>query len=95
MILNFIHQTKDLERPVKERKDCVHEKAMQAARKLSNDLTKLKMLRMERKEIQRLKKGKQPIEQTTTKSLKHMETALQQASGQVHCANLAVKKFEK
>ncbi|KAK2641558.1 hypothetical protein Ddye_023321 [Dipteronia dyeriana] len=50
--------TKDLERQVNERKEWAHHKAMQAARKLSNDLTELKMLRMEREETQRLKKGK-------------------------------------
>ncbi|KAK4364599.1 hypothetical protein RND71_015957 [Anisodus tanguticus] len=93
MIPNLIHQIKDLQKQVKERKDWAHQKAMQAARKLSNDLTELKMLRME-EENQRLKLGKQAIGETTMKSLKHMETALREASGQVHWANLAVKKLE-
>lgn len=94
MILNLIHQIKDLEREVKERKDWAHQKAMQAARRLSNDLTELNMLRMEREEMQRLKTGKKSIQYTTTKSLTHMETALEQATGRVHCANLAVKRLE-
>ncbi|KAJ8555113.1 hypothetical protein K7X08_012609 [Anisodus acutangulus] len=93
MIPNLIHQIKDLQKQVKERKDWAHQKAMQAARKLSNDLTELKMLRME-EENQRLKLGKQAIGETTMKSLKHMETSLREASGQVHWANLAVKKLE-
>ncbi|KAI8529815.1 hypothetical protein RHMOL_Rhmol11G0003200 [Rhododendron molle] len=94
MILSLIHQIKDLERQVKERKDWAHEKAMQAARKLSNDLTELKMLRMEREETQRLKKGKQTLEDSTMKRLSEMENALRKASGQVDRANAAVRRLE-
>ncbi|MCD7448135.1 hypothetical protein HAX54_038691 [Datura stramonium] len=49
------------------------------------------MLCMEREETQKLKKGKQTIKDT---SLTHMDTALRKASGQVDCANLAVKRLE-
>ncbi|XP_009592605.1 MND1-interacting protein 1 [Nicotiana tabacum] len=94
MILSLIDQIKDLEKQVKERKDWAHQKAMQAARKLSNDLTELKTLRMEREDTQRLKKGKQAVEDTTMKRLAEMENALRKASGQVDRANLAVKKLE-
>ncbi|KAL0329778.1 UNVERIFIED_CONTAM: MND1-interacting protein 1 [Sesamum radiatum] len=93
MILSLIHQIKDLEKQVKERKEWAHQKAMQAARKLSHDLTELKMLRMER-ETQRLKKGKQTLEDTTLKRLTEMENALRMASGQVDRANAAVRKLE-
>ncbi|CAL5436527.1 unnamed protein product [Camellia sinensis] len=94
MILSLIHQIKDIERQVKERKEWAHQKAMQAARKLSNDLTELKMLRMEREETQRLKKGKQTLEDTTMKRLSEMENALRKASGQVDHANAAVRRLE-
>ncbi|GFZ15436.1 RING/U-box superfamily protein [Actinidia rufa] len=94
MILSLIHQIKDLEKQVKERKEWAHQKAMQAARKLSNDLTELKMLRMEREETQRLKKGKQTLEDTTMKRLSEMENALRKASGQVDRANAAVRRLE-
>lgn len=94
MILSLIHQIKDLEKQVKERKEWAHQKAMQAARKLSHDLTELKMLRMERDETQRLKKGKQTLEDTTLKRLTDMENALRIASGQVDRANAAVRKLE-
>ncbi|KAF3631889.1 MND1-interacting protein 1 [Capsicum annuum] len=93
MILNLIHQIKDLERQVKERKDWAHQKAMQAARKLSNDLNELKILRMEREENHRIKKGKQASDDSTTKK-SPMEIALQEASGRVDHANLTVKKLE-
>ncbi|KAL0393525.1 UNVERIFIED_CONTAM: MND1-interacting protein 1 [Sesamum latifolium] len=94
MIISLIHQIKDLEKQVKERKEWAHQKAMQAARKLSHDLTELKMLRMEREETQRLKKGKQTLEDTTLKRLTEMENALRMASGQVDRANAAVRKLE-
>ncbi|XP_052170073.1 MND1-interacting protein 1 [Diospyros lotus] len=94
MIFSLIQQIKDLERQVKERKEWAHQKAMQAARKLSNDLTELKMLRMERDETQRLKKGKQTLEDTTMKRLAEMENALRKASGQVDRANAAVRRLE-
>lgn len=94
MIVTLIHQIKELEKQVKERKEWAHEKAMQAARKLSNDLRELKMLRMEREETQRLKKGKQTLEDTTMKRLSEMENALRKASGQVDRANAAVKRLE-
>ncbi|KAF9625126.1 hypothetical protein IFM89_019215 [Coptis chinensis] len=94
MILNLIHQIRDLEGQIIERKDWAHQKAMQAARKLSHDLTELKTLRMEREETQRLKKGKQTLEDTTMKRLSEMENALRKASGQVDRANAAVKRLE-
>ncbi|XP_061361443.1 MND1-interacting protein 1 [Gastrolobium bilobum] len=94
VIVNLFHQIKDLEKQVKERKDWAHQKAMQAARKLSSDLTELKMLRMEREETQKLKKGKQALEDTTMKRLSEMENALRKASGQVDRANAAVRRLE-
>ncbi|XP_044502731.1 MND1-interacting protein 1-like [Mangifera indica] len=94
MIVTLLDQVKELEKLVKERKEWAHQKAMQAARKLSNDLTELKMLRMEREETQRLKKGKQTLEDTTMKRLSDMENALRKASGQVDRANAAVRRLE-
>lgn len=94
VILSLLHQIKDLEKQVKERKEWAHEKAMQAAKKLSSDLTELKVLRMEMEETQRLKKGKQTLEETTMKRLSEMEDALRKASGQVDRANAVVRRLE-
>ncbi|KAJ9549812.1 hypothetical protein OSB04_022355 [Centaurea solstitialis] len=94
MILSLMHQIRDLERQVKERKEWAHQKAMQAARKLSHDLTELKMLRMEREETQRLKQVKPAAEDPTMKRLSEMESALRKASGQVDRANAAVRRLE-
>nr|KYP35992.1 MND1-interacting protein 1 [Cajanus cajan] len=94
VIVTLFHQIKDLEKQVNERKDWAHQKAMQAARKLSSDLTELKMLRMEREETQKLKKGKPVLEDTTMKRLSEMENALRKASGQLDLANAAVRRLE-
>lgn len=94
VIVTLFHQIKDLEKQVSERKDWAHQKAMQAARKLSSDLTELKMLRMEREETQKLKKGKPELEDTTMKRLSEMENALRKASGQLDLANAAVRRLE-
>lgn len=94
VILTLIGQIKDLEKQVKERKEWAQQKAMQAARKLSNDLTELKTLRMEREENQRIKKGKQTLEDSTMKRFSDMENALRKASGQVDRANAAVRRLE-
>lgn len=94
VIVTLFHQIKDLEKQAKERKEWAHLKAMQAARKLSSDLTELKTLRMDREETQKLKKGKQALEDTTMKRLSEMENALRKASGQVDRANAAVRRLE-
>ncbi|GMH09226.1 hypothetical protein Nepgr_011066 [Nepenthes gracilis] len=94
IILTLMHQVKDLEKQVIEGKEWAHQKAMQAARKLSHDLTELEILRMEREETQRLKKGKQTLEDTTMKRFSEMENALRKASSQVDRANAAVKQLE-
>ena len=95
MLLSLLDQIKDLEKQVKERKDWAHQKAMQAARKLSNDLTELKMLRMEKEDIQRMKKGKPAVEDATMKKLSEMETSLRTASANVDRSNMFVKKLQE
>lgn len=94
VILSLIHQIKDLEKQVKDRTEWAHLKAMQAARKLNNDSSELKMLREEREEILRLKKGKQTLEDSTMKRLGEMENALRKASGQGDRANASVRRLE-
>ncbi|XP_075518016.1 LOW QUALITY PROTEIN: MND1-interacting protein 1-like [Primulina tabacum] len=93
-ILSLINQIKDLEKQVQERKEWAQQKAVQAARKLSRDLTELKTLRMEKEVVQLLKKGKQTPEDSTMKRVSETENALRKASGQVDRANAAVRKLE-
>ncbi|KAI4372403.1 hypothetical protein MLD38_010641 [Melastoma candidum] len=94
VVATLTNQLKDLERQVQERKEWAQQRAMQAARRVSNDLNELKLLRMEMEDTQRVKKGKQALEETTMKRLSEMENALRKASGQVDRANAAVRRLE-
>ncbi|XP_008799427.1 MND1-interacting protein 1 [Phoenix dactylifera] len=94
VILDLVRQIRELEGQVKERKEWAQKTGLQAARKLSNDLIELRTLRMEREENQRLKKGKQVLEDATLKRLTEMENALKKATGQVDLANAAVCSLE-
>ncbi|XP_027361376.1 MND1-interacting protein 1-like [Abrus precatorius] len=94
VIVTLAHQIKDLEKQVEEQKDWAHQKAIQAARKLSSDLIEVRKLKMEREANQRLKKGKEALDDTTMKRLSEMENALRRASGQMDQANAIVRKLE-
>ncbi|KAK7406377.1 hypothetical protein VNO78_08001 [Psophocarpus tetragonolobus] len=97
VIVTLVNQIRDLEKQVKERKDWAHEKAIQAARKLSSELIELKMFKMEREENQKMKKGKEvaeELEDPTMMRLAEMENSLRKASGQMDQATAAVRKLE-
>ncbi|XP_058104237.1 MND1-interacting protein 1 [Magnolia sinica] len=93
MISNLENQMRELEGQLKERREWALKKAIQAARRLSNDSTELKMLKMEREETHR-HKGKQTLGDSTMKRLSEMENALRTASGQVDRANAAVRRLD-
>ncbi|XP_019423804.1 PREDICTED: MND1-interacting protein 1-like isoform X2 [Lupinus angustifolius] len=95
VIINLLHQIKDLEKQVVERREWAQEKALQAARKLTSDMTELKTLRMAREEIQRLKQGKQPLDDSTMKKLSEKENALRCASVELDRANAVARKLEQ
>ncbi|KAK7309103.1 hypothetical protein RJT34_05582 [Clitoria ternatea] len=95
VIVTLLRQIKDLEKQVKERKDWAHQKAIQAARKLSDDLIELKKLKMEREESHGLENGKELLGDETMKRLSEIENAWRKASGQMDQANAAVKKLEE
>ncbi|XP_061366971.1 MND1-interacting protein 1-like [Gastrolobium bilobum] len=93
-IIKIILQIKDLEKYIEEQKDWAHKSVIGAARKLSNDLTELKMLRMEREETLKSKRGKPTLDDSTMKRLSEMEDALRRASGQADRANANVRRIE-
>ncbi|CAL0331203.1 unnamed protein product [Lupinus luteus] len=95
VIVNLLCRIKDLEKQVEERKEWAQEKAVQAARKLTSDMTELKTLRLAKDEVQRLKQGKQSIDDTTMKKLSEMESGLRHASVEVDRANVAVRTLEQ
>ncbi|XP_074556309.1 MND1-interacting protein 1-like [Curcuma longa] len=94
MIMDVIRQIRELEVQVKDRKEWAQQKALQAARKMNNDLTELRNLRMEKEDNLRLKKGKQALEDTTMKRLTEMENGLKKVSGQVDRTNSVVRRLE-
>ncbi|XVE57260.1 hypothetical protein DITRI_Ditri04bG0077400 [Diplodiscus trichospermus] len=94
ILISLAHQIKDLEKQLKERKVWAHQKVMDAARKLNCDLTELKMLRMEKDEMQWIKKRKHTIPDSTTKNLSKVENALRNAYEQLNLANAGVRWLE-
>ncbi|KAG4386436.1 hypothetical protein GLYMA_11G042600v4 [Glycine max] len=97
VIVTLVNQIKDLEKQVKERKDWAHEKAIQAAKKLSSDLIELKKFKMEREENKKLPKetgAAEELDNPTMMRLSEMENALRKTSGQMDQATAAVRKLE-
>ncbi|XVE57258.1 hypothetical protein DITRI_Ditri04bG0077200 [Diplodiscus trichospermus] len=94
ILISLVHQIKDLEKQLKDRKVWAYQKVMQAARKLSCDLTELKMLRMKREEMQWIRKKKHTKPYSTTKNLSKVENALRNVCEQLNLANAAVRRLE-
>ncbi|KAG6389291.1 hypothetical protein SASPL_150758 [Salvia splendens] len=94
IILILVYQITYLKKQVKERKEWAHQKAIQAAKKLSCDFTELRKLRMEREETRRLKKGRKTLDDTTLEKVTDMENAVKMANDQVDDLNGLVKKLE-
>uniref|UniRef100_M8B739 MND1-interacting protein 1 n=1 Tax=Aegilops tauschii TaxID=37682 RepID=M8B739_AEGTA len=94
MVRDLIKQTREMEEQLKERKEWAQKKAVQAARKLGNDLTELRMLRMEHDDNQRRKNDKQSLEDETMKRLTRLEYELKKKSGQLDRSNASVQKLE-
>ncbi|CAF1929217.1 MND1-interacting protein 1-like [Brassica napus] len=94
VIVTLLRQVKDLEKKLKERKEWAQKKAMQAAQKVSDELTELKSLNSERESIQMLKKGKQAVDESTVKRLSELENAVRKATCQRDTANAIVRTLE-
>ncbi|GLT89297.1 hypothetical protein SLE2022_072850 [Rubroshorea leprosula] len=93
LISSLVNQIKEVKEQLKDRKEWAHEKVMQAAKKLSNDLIELKMLRLEREEKHRAKSSGLQTEEEAMKLLE-MENAIRKANCKVDIANAGVKKLE-
>jgi hypothetical protein len=94
MIYRLYHQIKELEGQVKERKEWAHKKALQAAKKLSQDLTELKTLRMEKDEIRLPEKMNPDSSDSTMFKLKELENSVKMANVQLERAMSLKKKLE-
>ncbi|CAN6486350.1 unnamed protein product [Victoria cruziana] len=93
MVSKLTQQIELLEKQLQERIEWAQQKALQAAKKLSNDLNELKTLRMERDDTLR-ERNKQPNESTAMSDLFKLESALKKNMAEVDYANAAVKHLE-
>lgn len=93
-LIGLFRQVQDLRRQVKERKEWAQKKAMQAAQKVSDELSEFNSLRSEREETLRLKKGKQSGEEATMKRISEMENDLRKVSSHVDKANMIARTLE-
>ncbi|KAK7309105.1 hypothetical protein RJT34_05584 [Clitoria ternatea] len=94
VIVSLVRQIKDLEKQVKERKDWAYQKAIQAARKLSNNLIEQKKLKLEREKNKRLENKTYLLRDTTLKKISEVENTLRKANGQMDQVNAIVKRVE-
>jgi hypothetical protein len=80
MVCDLIKQTRELVVQLKEHKEWAHGKAIQAAPKLGDDVTELRVMWMERDQNQ-CNKEKKVIDDDTLKRLSEMETELKTKNG--------------
>ncbi|KAJ7550917.1 hypothetical protein O6H91_07G124800 [Diphasiastrum complanatum] len=94
LLEELLHRVKNLEATLQERSKWAREKVAHAAKRLINDFSELKALRLEREEASRLKKEKQALEECSKKKISDMEIELRKTIGQVECTNTAVRRLE-
>jgi hypothetical protein len=80
MVCDLIKQTREMVVQLKEHKEWAHGKAIQAAPKLGDDVTELRVMWMERDQNQCNKENK-VIDDDTLKRLSEMETELKTRNG--------------
>ncbi|CAG7874535.1 unnamed protein product [Brassica rapa] len=93
-LIGLLRQVQDLKTQVKERREWAQKKAMQAAQKVSDELSELQSLRSVRDENLRLKKGKQSGEDSTVKRISEMESDLRKVSSHVDKAGMIARRLE-
>lgn len=93
-LIGLLRQVQDLKRQVEERREWAQKKAMQAAQKVSDELSELQSLRSVRDENLRLKKGKQSGEDSTVKRISEMESDLRKVSSHVDKAGMIARRLE-
>lgn len=94
-ILMLAAYKKTLEKELQVWVDWGNAKVMQAARRLGKDQGELKMLKLEKEEMEKYKREKQTLEENTMKRLSEMEYALSNATGQIEVAKCTVHRLEE
>ncbi|KAM0861246.1 hypothetical protein ACQ4PT_046021 [Festuca glaucescens] len=94
MVRDLIKQTRERRSCSRSARSGPQQKAVQAARKLGNDLTELRVLRWSVRIAQRRNNDKQATENETSKRLAHLENELKKKSGLLDRSNASVQKLE-
>lgn len=94
IVTSLVNNIKEMKKQVKEREEWAQEKVVQAAKKLSDDLSELGRLRLEREPEKKLVKGQADLEEETMTRLMELEDALRKAGCQADLAKAAIKKLE-
>ncbi|KAL1548287.1 putative E3 ubiquitin-protein ligase RF4 [Salvia divinorum] len=94
-ILILVPYKYEIEKELQGWAEWANEKVMQAAQRLGKDQAELKMLRQEKEEMEKFKKEKQALEDSTIKRLSELEYALTNATGQIQVANCTIARLEE
>ncbi|KAG6680022.1 hypothetical protein I3842_13G018700 [Carya illinoinensis] len=89
IISSLVQNIKDIKQQVKDRKEWAQKKVVQAAKKLSHDLSEIKMLRIENGGERQAKNDGEEVNKEALKKLVQLENALRRAGCQADLAKLA------
>ncbi|KAM3356044.1 putative E3 ubiquitin-protein ligase [Capsicum galapagoense] len=92
-ILVLVPRLKTLQKELQGWSDWANEKVMQATRRLGKNQAELKMLRQEKKDVEKVHKEKQILEENTMKRLMEMEQVLVNTNYQIETANSDVSRL--
>ncbi|KAK1560578.1 hypothetical protein Q3G72_028270 [Acer saccharum] len=94
IILKLVPQKDELQKEVNNWTEWANQKVIQAARRLSLDQPELKALRKEKQEAEQSEKQKQTLDENMMKRLSEIESALNNANGEVKKSNSTIHKLE-
>lgn len=94
ILSSLLSNIKEIKQQVKEREGWAQEKVIQAAKKLSHDMSELGRLRREREEKLKLKNGKVELDEETMKKIRELEDALKMTGCRSDLAKAAAQKLE-
>ena len=94
MITSIIDQIEDLEKQVKESQDWANHVATQVEKKLSSDMTELKILKIKKSETQKPIKGKLVLDDTITKRMTHVDNFLRNITSEMDQAHGYLRRLE-
>lgn len=95
LLHELMHQIYDLQIEVKERREWAHEKALQAAKKVSNEFLELRTVRMKREIEERRKKENKAKEDEMVKMMAELEEEMKRTEGMAERVQMEIRRLEK